>query len=177
LVYSLGVAVETYVLETNKSRPTLKQRSLSVLFMASAYFVAMFAWTFFWPTPFEAREGLSWMALKAAFIGLFWGVGMTFWSERLPNRKLIVEDESITNVVEYTGWMKWYKIRRTVSAGKVRTIREIKPRLGMPGGLAASERTGFGAWMWGGIYIPKTLPEYEQLKALVESWRTPGTAA
>jgi hypothetical protein len=100
---------------------------------------------------------------------------MTFTPKKFPtNGKLLVEDQSITSVIEYTGWMKWYKIRKTVSAGKIRTIREIDSRLGAPGGLVASERSGWRAWMLGGIYIPKTLPEYKRLKALVHSWREPG---
>jgi len=110
------------------------------------------------------------------FISLFWGLAMLFVPKKIPRGKLLVDDQSITSVIQFTGWMKWYKIRKTVSAGKVRTIREINGRLGMPGGLAASEQTGWRAWMWGGIYIPNTLPEYQQLKAIVESWKTPEPA-
>jgi hypothetical protein len=168
--------VETYVLESNKSKFTLKQRVLSVLFMASMYFLVMLAWTYLWPSPYEARESLYRIALKVAIISIFWGVGMTFWPKKVPNCKLLADEQSITTVMEYSGWMKWYKIQKTVSAGKIRTIREINGRFGAPGGLAASEQTRLGAWMLGGIYIPKTLPEYERLKALVESWKDPGFA-
>ena len=98
---------------------------------------------------------------------------MTFVQKKFPICKLHVDDQSITSIMEYTGWMKWYKTSKTVSAGKVRTIRETNGRLGGPGGLGASEQSGWGAWMRGGIYIPRTLPEYERLKALVESWRSP----
>jgi hypothetical protein len=144
--------------------------------MAAVYFLILLAWTYLWPSPYEARESLYRIALKVAFISLFWGVGMTFLPKTIPNCKLLVDAQSITGVIEYTGWMKWYKIRKTVSAGKVRTIREINGKLGAPGGLAASERSGWGAWMLGGIYIPKTLPEYERLRALVESWKALGSA-
>jgi hypothetical protein len=168
--------VETYILELSKSKPTLKHRALSILLMATVYFVLMLAWTYLWPSSHEMRESLYQIVLKAAFVSLLWGVTMTFWPKKIPNCKLLVEDQSITSVIEYTGWMKWYKLRKTISAGKVRTIREINGKLGVPGGLAASDRSGWGAWMWGGIYIPKTLPEYERLKALVESWKDHGLA-
>lgn len=175
LAYPFGVLVETYVFELNKPKPSLKQLTLSVLIMAAVYFVLMFAWNYLWPSRYEARESLYLIALKVGLVSLFWGLGMTFWLPKSPKCKLVVDDQSITSVFEYTGWMKWYKIRKTVSAGKIRTIREINGSFGASGGLAASEQTRLGAWMWGGIYIPKTLPEYERLKALVESWEAPGS--
>jgi hypothetical protein len=168
--------VETYVLELNTPKRSLKHLALSVICMAVVYFLLMLAFTYLWPSPYEKHESVYLIAMKTAFISLLWGLGMTFLQPKLPDGRLLVDDQSITSVTEYTGWMKWYKIRRTVSAGKVRTIREIRSRLGGPGGLAASERTRLGAWMWGGIYIPNTLPEYQQLKALVESWKAPGFA-
>ena len=168
--------METYVLELNTSKRSLKRLALSVMCMAVVYFLLMLAFTYLWPSPYEKHESVYLIAMKTAFISLLWGLGMTFLQPKLPDGRLLVDDQSITSVTEYTGWMKWYKIRRTVSAGKVRTIREIRSRLGGPGGLAASERTRLGAWIWGGIYIPNTLPEYQQLKALVESWKTPEPA-
>lgn len=53
---------------------------------------------------------------------------------------------------------------RTVRKGHVRTISERR------GGVLVSERTRFGLFLWGGLWIPKTLPEYEHVRALVESW-------
>ena len=167
--------METYVFELNKSKPSLKRRALSVLFLASVYFLVMLALNIFWLSHYEKQESVYEIALKVLFISFFWGVAMAFTPKKFPSGKLLVDGQSITSVIEYTGWMKWYRIRKIASAGKIRTIREISGRLGAPGGLAASERSGWGAWMFGGVYIPRTLPEYEQLKALVESWRAPGS--
>jgi hypothetical protein len=163
--------VETYVVRLNTWKPTLKQRALSVLLLSSMYFALMFAWKFFWPSPYERREGLYGVALEVAIVSLIWGMGMAFWPKKISTCKLLVDERSITSVIEYTGWMKWLVLRKTVSAGKVRIIREVKGRLGAPGGFAVSERSEWGARMWGRVFIPKTLPEYEELKALVESWR------
>lgn len=173
LAYCFGVAVETYFAELDKSKLSLKQWAGLVLLMASIYFVIELALSFFWLSHYGEQESVQRIILKVTFISLFWGVAMTFRLPKTPTCKILVDDQSITSVMEYTGWMKWYKINRTVSAGKVRTIRETRSRLGWPGGLVASERSGWGAWMRGGIYIPKTLPEYGRLKALVESWRSP----
>jgi hypothetical protein len=175
LAYSIGVAVETYIFELNKSKPSLKQRAVLVLLMASVYFLVMLATNFFWLSHYGEQESAHRIILKVTFISLFWGVAMAFWPPKTPNCKLLVDDQSITSVTEYPGWMKWYKISRTVSAGKVRTIREFNGRLGAPGGLIVSERLGWSMWILGGIYIPITLPEYGRLKALVRSWRVPGS--
>jgi hypothetical protein len=171
MAYSLGVAVETYVIALSKSKLSLRQRALSVLLPASIYFFVMLALNFLWLSHYERSESVREIALRVLFISLFWGVSMAFVPMKFPQCRLLVDDQSVTSVMECTGWMKWHAVRRTVSAGKVRTIREIKGRFGGPGGLVASERTGWRAWMWGGIFVPRTLPEYEQLKALVEGWR------
>jgi hypothetical protein len=176
LAYSVGVAVETYVLEARKSKPSLKERALSILLFASMYFLIMLALNFFWFSPHVDQESVSRIALRVVFISVFWGVTMPFMPKTIPRCNLLVEDNSITSVIEYTGWMKWYKTRRTVSARNVHTMIEVVGKDGAPVGLSASDRTGWGARMWGGIYIPRALPEYEQLKALVESWKAPESA-
>jgi hypothetical protein len=165
--------VQTYVFESSQSKKTLKRQFLSAVSFASMYFLGMLTFTYLWPSPLEKQESFGGIALKTILISVFWGVGMSFVPEKTPDCRLLVDDHSMTCETQYGGWMRWYKIRKTVSAGKVRTIHEIRNKLGMPAGLAASERSGLGAWMWGGVYIPYTLPEYAQLKALVESWKAP----
>ena len=54
---------------------------------------------------------------------------------------------------------------------KVRTIFEIKVAPFRPEGIGISEKSEFGARMFGFIYVPKTLPEFDRLKSLAESWR------
>jgi hypothetical protein len=171
------VAVETYVLELGKSKAPLKSQALSVLCFAVVYFSVMLAFNHFWPSPYGAQESVYRIAFKVVFISLFWGVAMSVVQRKIPSGKLVVNDQSMSFSMEYPEWWKWRKFHKTVSAGKVRSIRETNGRFGGPGGLVASERTGFSAWMYGGIFIPQTLPQYERLKTLVESWRAPGTAA
>lgn len=165
--------METYLVEPRKHKRSIKQLGITILYFASVYFVIALTQNLLWPPSNNFQKSLYWVALKVAFISLFWGIAMTFAPNQYPTCKLFVDDESITSVAEYGGWMKWYKRRKTVSAGNVRFIREINGKSRTPKGLLASEQTRLGAWMWGGIYIPATLPEYERLKSLVESWRAP----
>jgi len=39
------------------------------------------------------------------------------------------------------------------------------------GGLMLSDRGRFGTFMWGGVWIPRALPEYEYLKRVAEMWK------
>ncbi len=51
------------------------------------------------------------------------------------------------------------------------SIFKIKSAAGLSGGIGISERSVLGARMMGFVYIPKTLPEYDDLKLVAESWR------
>ena len=61
---------------------------------------------------------------------------------------------------------------RKVHRGQIKTIREWKTNFLRDGGLMLSDRGRFGTLMWGGVWIPRTLPEYEYLKNVAEMWKT-----
>jgi len=164
--------METHVFTLNPQEPTLKKRAISVLYLGGTFFVLMFGWKFFWPTSTERNLGVMNIMVEAGIVSLLWGLAMAFYPKRSLNYKLLVDDESITCVMDYTGWMKWLVMRRTIRRGKVRSIWEIRGRLGMPGGMGLSERSRLRAWMFGFVFLPRTLPAYESLRMLAESWRT-----
>jgi len=173
--------MDTYIVPLNPWKPTLKQRAVVVLLGGGTFFILMFGWKMLWPSMAERNGGIGSVAIEAGIVSLVWTIVTGFWQRKwpnckLPNYKLLVDDESITAVMEYTGWMKWFVARRTISKGKVRSAWEIKGWLGRPGGMGFSERSKLGARMSGFVYLPATLPEYEYLKRLAESWRTSGDA-
>ncbi len=51
-----------------------------------------------------------------------------------------------------------------VRKGMVRSIFRI------PGGIGVSERSQFGARMLGFLVIPNTLPKFNEVRTLLESW-------
>jgi hypothetical protein len=169
--------MDIYVARADSLKRTLKQRAIhraiAVLCFSGIYFILMFGWKFFWPTLTERNRGLFSIAVETGLVSVFWGLAMVFLPRKLPSYKLLVDDGSISGVTEYTGWMKWWVVRRTISKGKVRTMWEIKGRLGLPSGMAFSERRSrFGARMWGFVFLSTTLPDYESLRTLAESWRS-----
>jgi hypothetical protein len=164
--------METYIVRPDSQKPTLKQRAVSVLCLSGIYFTLLFGCKFLWPTSSERNHGLLGITIETGVLSLLWGLTMVFWPRRLPSYKLLLDDESITSVLEFTGWMKWWVVRRTISKGKVRTIWEIKGKQGVPRGMGFSERSRLGARMWGFVFVPSNLPDYESIKMLAETWRS-----
>jgi hypothetical protein len=74
----------------------------------------------------------------------------SFWYE------IVVTDKEIRGVSS--------RSLRIVRKGQIRTISEQED------GVLVSEGTQFSLFLRG-LWIPKALPEYEQIRALVENWR------
>jgi len=164
--------MDTYVVRRDSQEPKLKQRAIWIPIFGGIFFMLMFGWKVFWPTSIGRSRGILSIALETGLVSLVWGLLMAYQPRKLPNYMLLVDDESITGVTQYTGWMKWFVMRRTISKGKVRSVWEIKGRLGATGGMGFSERSKWGARMLGFVFLPRSLPEYASLRALAESWRT-----
>jgi hypothetical protein len=102
------------------------------------------------------------------------GTIMTFlprpWILSKPRTSIdfFVDEESISSEFRSYGILKWRLIRRTVRRGKIRSVFQIKGRVG---GIGISERSEFAARMFRYVYVPASLPEFEELKRLAESWR------
>ena len=62
---------------------------------------------------------------------------------------------------------------RKVHRGEIQTVIERHENFLRDGGLLLSEHGRFGTFMWGGIWIPRALPEYEYLKNVAEMWKKP----
>jgi hypothetical protein len=150
-----------------------------MLVFGGIFFIIWFSWNLLWPgSSAKARSPFS-IAIEGAIVALLWGATMVFGGPILrtsSSYKLLVDEESITAVTERSGWMHWWVHRRTVRKGKVRTIFGIGGRFGSPRGIGVSERGKLGARLWGFVCLPESMPEFEQLKRMAESWRTPESA-
>jgi hypothetical protein len=166
--------MERYSVELELQRPLVSWRykTVAALIFAAIFFAIRFGWDFVAPIEKE-RDVLS-VALKDGLWALLMGTMMAFlprpWVPSKPRISIdfFVDEESISSEFRSYGILKWRLIRRTVRRGKIRSVFEIKGRLG---GIGISERGGFAARMWGYVYVPTSLPEYEEVKRLAESWR------
>lgn len=165
--------MEIYVVREESSKLKLKQKLIRGLYFAGIYFVPFFCLKLFRPTQHQWSSGLSGIALEA----LFWSVGMGLCMgflrpKQLRNYKLLVDYDSMTSITEHKLWERWSETRRTIRKGRVRTILPYKGNFASAGGILVSERSKWKARIWAGwVYIPNTLPEYDDLRLLAESWR------
>jgi hypothetical protein len=85
-------------------------------------------------------------------------------AEKRSTYTLEISDDSITaNGASTT---------RSIKKDEVRSLVEKSGRFFRRPGLLISKRSRFGSWfLGGGIWIPKALPEYEQIRKLVLSWK------
>ena len=126
------------------------------------YVVAGVMHATFWPSLGSesiARRILSGAVWAAAFTWTIskFGYGLGSYYD------LVVSENEIT--AQYAVAFK------TVHKGRVRTILERGRWLSNRPGMVASERGKLGAWFWGGVFIPRDLPDYDRPGETVLSWR------
>jgi hypothetical protein len=164
--------VDTYEVKMKSPRVNPKHKIIAVLCFAAFLFLVRFGWSVLSPAPSEISRGLPRVAIETGMWSLLFALGMVFFrSAPLPNYKLLVDQESMTWGLEYPGWRRWFVRRWTVRKGRVRTIFEIKATAFQSGGLLISERSMAGIRMFGCVFLPRELPEYDDLRRLAEGWR------
>jgi hypothetical protein len=166
--------MDTYELKPKSARVNLKYRIVAVLCVAALCFLFQFGCRILSANPSERSSRLPTLAIDSGIFTVLWILAMVFLpkSARLANYKLLVDEESMTGVTEYTIWMRRFVKRTTVRKNRVRTIFEIKTTAFHPGGLLISERSMLVARMLGWVYLSKDLPKYDDLRQLVEGWRS-----
>ncbi len=156
----------------NPNPPTLRQKTFMAVALATVCFFLRFGWILAFPnTPEKGYVPLS----NTFEIGI-WAVSFGALMAFLPRRRsleyrLVIDEDTITGVAIYSGWMKWLFRPRTIHRGRVRTIFEIRSPYNPAIGI--SERTRFGARMLGFICVPESLPQFDEIRRLAESWRAP----
>ncbi len=166
----------TYEVANERYQPKLKHKVIGVFLIAGIFFVLRFGLSVLSPSQTERSRTLSSLAIEIGLVSLVWALGMVFLSpiwrklgrDLKLNFKLLVDADSMTAV--YPSWGN-RQSRRMVRKGKVRSIFEIKATSLRPGGIGISERKELAARMLGFVYVPKTLPEFDKLKSLAETWR------
>jgi hypothetical protein len=150
-----------------------KQRVISVSLQAAFWTLCMFLWEFLGHR--SGRHPNDWTALtlSCAFAGVVYGLLMYFLpiqklfrskKDRPARVSIIVERNQVASSYrssESTSWVPQMVVRK----GMIRSIFRI------PGGIGVSERGQFGARMLGFLVIPNTLPKFNEVRALLESWQ------
>jgi hypothetical protein len=167
--------MDTYEVTVGRYQPNLRHKVVGAFWFAAVFFVFRLGWAVLLPSKTERSRGLSSLAIELGFLSLVWGLGMAFLSpiwKRLGrdlklDYRLLVDADSITAVFPIS---KHRQSRKVVRKGMVRSIFEIKAASFRPGGIGISERKEFAARMLGFVFVPNTLPEFDKVRSLAESW-------
>jgi hypothetical protein len=153
-----AIRVQTYKISAEMVNASRGKTYMKVLKMAALYAPIYLAVGWLWPS-LHGRDGLTWLIVNACFQGLL-VAGIWVWLLRRSLRRyeISVDDEEIR--------VKFFMSIRSIHRGKIRTLLERKE------GLLISGRNRIGTFLWGGVWVPRQLPEYEELKRLAESWKT-----
>src|SRR5258708_18462445 len=148
-----------------------KHRIIAVTLQAAFWTLCMFLWEYLRHR--SGRHPSDWTALTPwAFGGIIYGLLMYFLpvqklfrgKKNPPTRvRIMVERDWVARSYqssESTSWIPQIVVRK----GMVRSIFRI------PGGIGVSERSQFGARMLGFLAIPNTLPKFNEVRTLLESW-------
>lgn len=149
-----------------------KHRIIAVSLQAAFWALCMFLWKYLRHRSGEHTGNWIALTLPSAFGGIIYGLLMYFLpiqklfqgKKSLPVRvSILVERDRVALAYqssESTSWIPQMVVRK----GMVRSIFRI------PGGIGVSERSQFGARMLGCLMVPTTLPKFNEVRTLLESW-------
>jgi hypothetical protein len=101
--------------------------------------------------------------IGAVISGIIFGFVSVALIKRNLNYRVVVSDDYITAV--------YPRYKRSVRKNEVKTVAESDGNVLTAPSLRISKYGPFGTWFWGGIWIPRALPEYEYVRNLALSWK------
>jgi hypothetical protein len=139
------------------------KRKVFRILLGGASFAVLWAICFqlLFPNP---TRGLSASLVDVVTIGVIWaGLDAVLFMKRRFTYDVVVTDDLIAIGP---------RPKRLIRKDEVRTVSECDGNFLVAPGLRISKYGSIGTWFWGGIWIPKTLPEYESVKSLALSWQS-----
>jgi hypothetical protein len=140
--------------------------------------LGMFLWSHFIRSSGSGAYDWTVSVLSLTAAGVMFGLLMYFVSSSrlFKSKRSLQAHSSIAVECDRVTW--------SCQSSDGTLIREAVLRKGMvrsifrvPGGIGVSERKQFAARMLGFIVIPNTLPKFEELRTLLESWRADDSRA
>jgi hypothetical protein len=150
----MELAVRQYEIQYQPITPSWGKKLAT--FFAVVFFMIGFRWgieyLFHWEHPGE---------LGALFVPIALGVCFA----RRPFQcvrggSLIVGDD----FVERRTQIEWFTAKKRIRRDQIKSISENWR------GLRIKDRSGFGAFMAGFVFVPATMPEYQEVKAVLGQW-------
>jgi hypothetical protein len=101
--------------------------------------------------------------IDAAAFGIFFSI-WSFWSDTpRPAFDLEIDDDQIR-------LLRQGSVKQVVSKAQIHYVRERGGNFLRPPSILISQRGALGTFFLGGITVPKSSPDYEQIKRQALSW-------
>jgi hypothetical protein len=104
--------------------------------------------------------------------GVLWSLGMSVFCSSKRFRLQVTQAWSTYQIIVEENRIRTRNfcssnalLSKTIERGSVRSVVEKEK------GLLVSKYDRVGTFLWGGIWIPKQLAEYEHLRSVILSWR------
>jgi hypothetical protein len=155
--------MSTYEITERWPARSVKQRIVRAVFMGAVIAIAHLFVDLISP-----RRPFTSSLEHALMMGAVFGVLYTRLFQRRFVRVCQVQVEEDHISATYFFGSKVFHVTHTVPWSKIKLVREMKPNFVRPtGGLVVSRFGPLGTRMWGCVWIPKALPQYDELKSLV----------
>jgi hypothetical protein len=127
------------------------------LFLAISRFTFIFRWiiegVFHW-----SRQPMP----EALFMPVFLGAVFSLrFPKRLPRGGSLIIGEDF---VEGRMRAQWFTFKKRIHKERIRSISESKR------GLCIMDRREFAARMLGFVFVPATIPEYQEIRSILSGW-------
>jgi hypothetical protein len=150
-------AVKVYQVTSELAGFSAKRRLLRGLLSGGLFGAIEVIGHFLWPFLFSGPPlGFFIDAIIVAVLSMVFDM-------RKFDYKVFVSDDCITTVR--------YRYQRSVRKNEVKTVTESDGNVLLAPSLRISKYGWIGTWLWGGIWIPKALPEYTAIRDLALSWK------
>jgi hypothetical protein len=156
--------METFRVRRDADPAVRKQEAWRFLLAAGPYWAYLLLRELRWPSSYERSESLLERVVWTFFESVFFALALQCVSWFGPKTYEIAIDEHQITVI-------YGRFKRSVRRDQARTVSETQGGIFSSPGLTISKYGRFGTRMLGSVYVPKTLPQYEHIKNMVESWK------
>jgi hypothetical protein len=158
--------VQTYRVTPELAGLNPKRKLIISLIAAGVFVACQLLFEMLWPS--SPPGHLLRHSIEAVVLGTV--IGLTFslrLSKQFATYSVAVSDASITCT-----WDSSFLPERSIGRNEAKTIVETDGGFLAEPGLRISKYGRFGTWFFGGIGIPKGLPEYKYVRDLTLSWKS-----
>lgn len=150
----------SYEITSDLAGWSFKRKAARTLLMAGLFTVLLIGFRLL--SPYHRLHAIDLIAAAAALAM----AGASPFNKSNLRYKLVVSDDSITAV--------YPSFKRSIERNRVKTLIESRGTAFTPPALRVSQHGRFGMCLWGGVSIPRALPQYESLRALALARRADG---